>query len=63
MLLPLIFSGGLFVSLKSGICLLTALLSYRNVRELVGEISFDFHVRPGSGMDEAERRRLMDGDE
>ncbi|KAL3483213.1 hypothetical protein BJX62DRAFT_249785 [Aspergillus germanicus] len=35
----------------------------RNVRELVGEISFDFHVRPGSGTDEAERRRLMDGDE
>jgi hypothetical protein len=58
-----ILSGALFVSLGSGICLLTALLSYRNVRELVGEISFDFHVRPGSGMDEAERRRLMDGDE
>ncbi|KAL3448398.1 hypothetical protein BJX65DRAFT_71530 [Aspergillus insuetus] len=33
----------------------------RNVRELVGEISFDFHVRPGT--DEPERRRLMDGDE
>ncbi|CEL02285.1 hypothetical protein ASPCAL03456 [Aspergillus calidoustus] len=33
----------------------------RNVRELVGEISFDFQMRPAT--DEAERRRLMEESE